>query len=183
MKPTINDKKLNPKINENSFSGEVQGLLNELRKTGITAILTMNKNAQIIVSNWAHNIVNQYHGVLKTNPAKLKDIAKLPSSKMDVKLAIKLLLLVSVEKGLKDNTVVDLRDKFISLGAFQSIEQKDNAKLMKYISELNKESTGPRKASFPELSKYMNLIISEQKVLLEEINSFINDLRKIKKKV
>jgi DNA anti-recombination protein RmuC len=35
--------------------------------------------------------------------------------------------------------------------------------------------------SFPELNKYMDLIISEQKALLDEINSFIEDIRKIKK--
>lgn len=185
MKPTKNDKKLaaNLKINDHSLSREIEGLLNELKKTEITSILTMNKNAQIIMSNWAHNIVNQYHGVLKTNPMKLKDITELPASKMDVKLAIKLLLLASVEKGLKDKTVVDLRDKFISLGAFQSIDQKDQLKLMKHISDIQKKSAGPDATSFPGLNKYMDLIISEQKVLLEEINNFIDDLRKIKKKV
>jgi hypothetical protein len=37
-------------------------------------------------------------------------------------------------------------------------------------------------SSFPEFNKYLDLIISEQKVLLEEINSFIEDIRKIKKR-
>lgn len=182
MEPTKNDKKLdaNSKINENS-SSEIETLLNELRKTGVTAILAMTKNTQITVSNWAHDLVNQYNAILKNNPMKLKDITELPSSKMDVKLAIKLLLLASVEKGLKDNTVVDLRDKFISLGAFQAIDQKDNVKLMKYIGDIQKKSMEPDTASFPELNKYMDLIISEQKVLLEEINSYIEDIRKIKK--
>ena len=36
-------------------------------------------------------------------------------------------------------------------------------------------------SSFPELNKYMDLILSEQKALLEEINSFIEDILKIKK--
>ena len=36
-------------------------------------------------------------------------------------------------------------------------------------------------SSFPELNKYMDLIISEQKALLDEINSFIEDIQKIKK--
>lgn len=53
---------------------------------------------------------------------------------MDAKLAIKLLLLASVEKELEDDTVVNLRDKFVSLGSFQSVELKDINKLMKYIS-------------------------------------------------
>ena len=182
MEPTKNDKKLdaNSKINENS-SSEVERLLNELRKTGITAILAMNKKEQITLSSWAHDLVNQYDAVLKNNPMKLKDIAELPCSKMDAKLAIKLLLLASVEKGLKDNTVVKLKDTFVRLGTFQSVNQEDISKLTKHLSYIQKQPMDADTSSFPELDKYMNLIISEQKALLEEINSFIEDIRKIKK--
>ena len=143
----------------------------------------MNKKAQITMSNWAHDVVNQYDAILKNNPMKLKDVLVLPCSKMDVKLAIKLLMLASVEKGLEDNTVINLRDKFISLGAFQSIDQKDNVKIMKYISDIQNKSVVPDTASLPELNKYMDLIISEQKALLGEINSFVEDIREIKKKI
>ena len=132
MEPTKNDKK-----------SEVEGLLNKLRKKGVTAILTMNKKAQITVSNWALDLVNQYNAILKNNPMKLKNIAELPDSKMNVKLAIKLLLLASGEKGFQGNTVLDLRDKFISLGEFQSIEQEDSIKLMKYIRDIQKKSMVP----------------------------------------
>ena len=169
MEPTQNDKKLETysKASENSLS-EVESFLNKLRKTEITAIFTMNKKAQITVLNWAYNLVNQYDAILKNNPMKLKDIAELPCSKMDAKLAIKLLILTSVEKRLEDNTVINLKDKFVSLGSFQSIDKQDLLKLMDV-------------SSFPELNKYMNLIISEQKALLHEINGFIEDIRKIKK--
>ena len=182
MEPTKNDKKLetNSRTSENS-SSEVEALLNKLRKTGITAILTMNKKAQITVLNWAHNLVNQYDATLKNNPVKLKDTAELPCSKMDVKLAIKLLMLASVEKRLDDNTVVNLKDKFVSLGSFQSIDQEDIVKLINHISDIQKNSMDADTPSFPELNKYMDLIISEQKALLDEINSFIEDIRKIKK--
>lgn len=181
MEPTNNDKKSdeNSKTNENS-SSEVEALLNKLRKTGIIAILTMKKKAQITMSNWAYNLVDQYDATLKNNPVKLKDTAELPCSKMDAKLAIKLLMLASVEKKLDDNTVVNLKDKFVSLGSFQSIDQEDIVKLINHISDIQKKSMDADTPSFPELNKYMDLIISEQKALLDEINSFIEDIRKIK---
>ena len=182
MEPTQNDKNLDPnsKTMENS-SSEVEAFLNKLKKTEITAILTMDKKAQIAVLNWAHNLVNQYDAILNNNPMKLKDIAELPCSKMDAKLAIKLLMLTSVEKRLEDNTVVNLKDKFVSLGSFQPIDQKDIVKLIKYINNIQKKSMDADTPSFPELNKYMDLIISEQKALLDEINNFIEDIRKIKK--
>lgn len=171
MEPKQNDNKsdANSKTNENS-SSEVAALLNKLRATGITSIFSMNKKAQMTISNWAHDFMNEYSNILKNNPMKLKNITELPCSKMDAKLAIKLLLIESAKKGLEDKTVADLRDKFVSLGAFQSIDQKD-------ITILMRSDT----SSFPESNKYMDLIISEQKALLGEINSFIEDIRKIKK--
>jgi hypothetical protein len=182
MDPKKNDKKQFVNSNKKeSSSSEVRGLLSKLRKMGIIAILNMNKKSQLTMSNWAHDIVNQYNAVLKNNPMKLKNITELPCSKMDAKLAIKFLMLGSVEKGLDDNAASNLRDKFISLGSFQSIEQKDIVKLMKYIRDIKEKSMENNIFSLPGLNKYMDLIISEQKALLEEINSFIEDIRKIKK--
>ena len=178
MEPTKNDNK-----SDGNSSSEVETLLSTLRKTGITSILTMNKKAQMAMSNWAHGFVNQYNVILKNNPMKLKNITKLPFSKIDAKLAIKLLLLASVKKGLDDDTVVDLRNKFVSLGSFQSIDQGDIINLMNDINDSHRKSMDVDMSSFPELNKYMNLIISEQKALLHEINSFIEDIRKIKKRV
>src|SRR5210317_853595 len=119
MEPTNNHKK----SDENS-SSEIEALLNKLRKTGTTAILSMNKKAQITMSNWAYNLVDQYDATLKNNPVKLKDTAELPCSKMDAKLAIKLLMLASVEKRLDDNAIVNLKDKFVSLGYFNPLIKK-----------------------------------------------------------
>ena len=184
MRPTKNDKKLDVNIEANEdSSSEVETILKELRKTGITAILTMNKKEQITVSNWAHDLVNQYDAILKNNPMKLKDIAELPCSKMDAKLAIKLFLLASIEKGLKDNTVAKLKDTFVRLGTFQSVDPEDIAKLTKHLSYIQKQPMDADTSSFPELNKYMDLILSEQKALLDEINSFIGDILKIKKDV
>ncbi|MFO7556004.1 MAG: hypothetical protein R6W88_12450 [Desulfobacterales bacterium] len=182
MEPTNNDKKSDTdlKINENS-SSDIEALLNRLRKTGVTELLTMNKKAQTTLSYWAHDLVKQYSTVLKNNPMKLKDITKLPSSKLDVKLAIKLLILASVKKGPEDSTVVNLRDKFVSLGSFQSVDQEEILRLMKHNRTVHKKSMGVDMSSLPGLNKYMDLIISEQKVLIEEVNSFIEDIRKIKK--
>ena len=184
MEPTKDVKK----INENSgttvnSSSSLDTFLNTLRKKGITAILTMNKKAQMTLSNWARDLVDQYNAVLKNNPMKLKDITKLPCSKIDAKLAIKLLLMASATKDIEDDMVVDLRNKFVSLGSFQSIDQEDLLKLKKYIGGIQKKSMDADVPSFSELNKYMNMIISEQKVLLHEVNSFIEDIRKIKKRV
>lgn len=182
MAPTKNNKK--QFVNSNTKDGsssEAGALLNKLRKTGVMAILNMNKKSQLTMSNWAHDIVNQYNAVLKNNPMKLKNITELPCSKMDAKLAIKFLMLGSVEKGLDDKTVSNLRDKFISLGSFQSIDQKDIVKLMKYSRDIKEKLMEDNIFSLPGFNKYMDLIISEQKALLEEISSFIEDIRKIKK--
>ncbi|MEJ2656908.1 MAG: hypothetical protein P8012_06885 [Desulfobacterales bacterium] len=142
MEPTKIDKKSNEKlrIDERSLL-EVSTLLSRLRETGITTIFVMNKKAQMKMLNWAHGLVNQYNDILKQNPMKLKDISELPFPKMDAKLAIKLLLLASVKKGLKDDTVFDLRNKYVSLGSFQSVDQKHIQKSMKHIRDIQNLGT------------------------------------------
>ena len=87
------------------------------------------------------------------------------------------------QKGLKDNAVVKLKDTFVRLGTFQSIDPEDISKLTKHLSYIKKQPTDADTSSFPELNSYMDLILSEQKALLEEINNFIGDILKIKKDV
>ena len=183
MKPTNTDKKINKNSKPSgNLPSELDALVQTLRETGVMTIVTMDKNAQTTLSNWAYDLVNQYGMVLKNNPIKLKDITKLPCSKIDVKLAIKLLLMASVKKGTEEDAVNDLRNKFISLGSFQLIDQEDLRQLTMY-GRSQKTTKDIDVASFPKLNKYMTLIISEQKVLLHEINSFIEDIREIKKRV
>ena len=75
MDPKKYDKKQFVNSNKKeSSSSEAGALLNKLRKKGIIAILNMNKKSQMTMSNWAHDIVNQYNAVLKNNPMKLKNI-------------------------------------------------------------------------------------------------------------
>ena len=183
MEPTKEIKKTVENQKDTGFSSsELDELLHTLRKRGVTAVLTMDKNAQMTMSSWAHELVNQYTAVLKNNPMKLKDLTKLPCSKVDAKLAIKILLMASVTKEIQEEMVVDLRNKFVSLGSFQPVDQKDLLKVKKYISGIQKKMTDVDSSSFLGLNKYMNMIISEQKVLLHEINSFIEDIRKLKKR-
>jgi hypothetical protein len=169
MEPTKNDKKTDNHLTATgNTSSELDTHLNSLRKTGITATLSMNKKAQMTLLNWAYDLVNQYNAVLKNNPMKLKDINTLPCSKIDAKLAIKLLIIASAKKASEDDTAVDLKNKFVSSGSFQLVGQENLQKIFDV-------------SSFPEPNKYINLIISEQKALLHEINGFIEDIRKIRK--
>ena len=52
---------------------------------------------------------------------------------------------------------------------------------MNYTRDIQNKSMDAETSPFPELNKYMDLILSEQKALFEEINGFIEDIRKIKK--
>ena len=73
----------------------------------------------------------------------------LPFPKEEIRLAIKVLLPAYLDKASVD-VLDELKEKYVGLGAFQKMGQPEDA--------------------------LMELIISEQKILLEEINAFINDL-------
>jgi hypothetical protein len=80
-----------------------------------------------------------------------------------------------------DDIVNLLKERYVRLSAFQEISQEVKEAIIKGANEIDQESESPDTSLFPTYHKYLELIILEQHVLLENINTFINDLR-IKKK-
>jgi hypothetical protein len=74
-----------------------------------------------------------------------------------------------------------LKDRYVRLSAFQKISQEDKEAIIKETIEINQRPESPDASLFPTYHKYIELIISEQHVLLEDINTFINDLQTDKK--
>ncbi len=158
---------------------EVKDFLKKLRKRGVSALIDLSKDEQAIVINWAQDVINQYGSILKKYPMKIKNIVELPFPKQDIKIAIKILLPAYIAKG-SDDIVNLLKDRYVSLSAFQEMSRKDKETVIKESNEIDQKLESTDSARFPIYHKYMELIISKQKVLLEDINAYINDLQALK---
>jgi len=148
----------------------------EFRQKGLSILSGMSKDAQTILVNWAQNVVDRYGLLLQENPAKIKNVADLPCSKADLKIAIKVLLPAYLAKESGD--IVDLlKDRYARLSAFQEISQEDKETIIKISDEIGQKSESADTSFFSTYQKYMQIIVSQEKILLDDIKAYINDLQ------
>jgi hypothetical protein len=90
-------------------------------------------------------------------------------------MAIKILLLTHVSKG-SDDMVTLLKERYVRLSTFQEIRREDQENLIKESCEMNNQTGSTVRPTFTTYNKYIDLIVAEQNVLVEDINTFIEDL-------
>ena len=78
-----------PCSNKKKTTTKIENLLNEIKVKGIFALAQMSEENKFKISKWAQDISDQYASVLEKNPAKIKNIVELPTSKEEIKIAIK----------------------------------------------------------------------------------------------
>jgi len=173
-----------PKRNENPPS-VLEDLLKQFRKDGIHALADLDKDDQAQIVNWAQDVVNQFGSILKENPMKIKNLVDLPFPKEDLKIAIKVLLPAYIAKG-SDDIVTLLKDRYVRLSAFQDISHEDKDTIIKHedkdtiikkADKIDQKSKSTEPEIFSTYHKYMEISISEQKILHDEVNTFVKDLK------
>jgi len=151
----------------------LESLLNDLANRGISAYGDMNGLQRRLIWKWASNVIHEYRKILDEDPRNLRSVQELPFTKQDVKMAIKLSLLPCVSEGLHSLTR-NLKNIYKELGTFQE-----------YVKQASNEmDQGDQKQTSSGLakdirSKYLEVIVSEKKSLLEEINHYVEDLKGI----
>jgi hypothetical protein len=154
----------------------IEEFIKDFSDNEMAAITDLDEERQTLIVNWAQDLVDQYGFLLQDFTAKIKDIDDLPCPREDLKIAIKVLLPAYIAKG-SDDTVNLLKDRYVRLSAFQAISRDDKEIINKKSNESDQKSKPTDSSLFPTYHKYMQIIISEENVFLEEINTFISDLK------
>jgi hypothetical protein len=142
---------------------------------GIVSLSKLSADEQRLVVNWAQDVVDQYGSVLKEHPMKINNLDELPFPKEEIRISIKTLITAFATKD-SDDIVAMLKDNYVNLSAFQKLKKEDIATITKELDEMNRTSELSGASIFPTYQKYMQLVISEQKILLEDINTFLSNL-------
>jgi len=154
----------------------ISNYIKEFRQKGLSILSGMSKDEQTILVNWAQDIVDRYGSSLQENPAKIKNVADLPCPKADLKIAIKVLLPAYLAKE-SDDIVDLLKDRYARLSAFQEISREDKETIFKICDETGQKSESTDSSFYSAYQKYMQLIVSEDKILLDDIEAYIYDLQ------
>lgn len=166
---------MNLRYNVKDTTNKVERFLKKLRKQGISVINSLKKEDQRLVWNWAKEVVEQYRKTLSQNTRNLRSTTELPVAKNDIQLAIKLSILPHITRGPKKMVKV-LQNNYIGLAAFQEISEADRKKIDEVIETKDRQSNPTNSEQLNIYHKYTHLVSQERKHLIEDINSFINDL-------
>ena len=153
-------------------------LLANLKNMGILAFKQMTEDEQKKVWNWSKEVIQQYRSVLEADPGNIRNIEDLPFPKEDIKMAIKLSLPLYISKDMQ-NVIKMLKTAYKDIGTFQFIDDGDKKVLQSRSDPKRRASSQNNGSTYPLSDKYTELIVSEQKALLQEVNDFVTDLDSI----
>jgi hypothetical protein len=149
-------------------------LMVKLRKKGIATLEGLSEKEQTGVWEWSRTVIKTYRSTLETDRRNVRDLAELPVSKDDIKLAIKISLPLYVSKNLQRMVQV-LKNAYKELGTFQDMGRlKTEKKTLR--DRLPDFLSRGDKISNPGSGTDIDLVVSEKKALAEEINNFVADL-------
>jgi hypothetical protein len=153
----------------------IESYLSEFRKKGPAALAGLNDEEQSNVATWAREVVDQYGTVLNALPVKIKDINDLPHAKETIKIAIKTLVQAYALTESKDMLTL-LKERYVRLSSFQEIDPEDKKTIYKEPGDTNQAQPTSDFSFNSTRQKYMQLILSEEKILLEDIETYLSDL-------
>jgi len=150
-------------------------LLADWKYRGITAFKQMTDDDRRQVWQWSKAVLRQYLSKLETDPSNIRNVKSLPFPKEDIKLAIKLALLIYISKDMQ-RMVKKLKAAYKEIGTFQPIDVQDNTKSFCKKTARCAASLQNNKTICPQSEQYTEISVSEKKALLQEINDFVTDL-------
>ena len=168
-------KRWTPYAHFDMFIIMIEKYINAFGKKGLSALAQLRDNQQTIIAKWARDVVDQYGIFLKIIPGKIKDKSELPYPKETIKIAIKTLIPAYVITK-SDNMITLLKDRYVHLSSFQAISPEDKTTIHTEADNKNWMPASSDASLTSTHQKYMQLVLSEEKILLEDIEAFCTDL-------
>jgi hypothetical protein len=162
-------------------SAKNEGLLKYFKSKGTSALKDFSKSELKAVINWSKEVIRQYTNLIDNDLSNVKDMADLPYPKERIKLAIKMMLPIFIPNG-PQSMIKKLKSAYQELGSFQQIDTDDYGRIMSPESSKNAKSSKKIHDNLNTYNKYLEITISERKILSQEIENYVNDLKyRIKK--
>jgi hypothetical protein len=169
-----NKKRKVSSLRTKELSLQLENLFKRLRKKGIASLINLRDDERQQVFIWSQEVISQYATLLKKASMSIRDVKELPFLKKDIKMAIKILLLIYRNKS-SDAEIETLRDLYVELGSFQDISKKDKERLNLEKGPRVLTSNLSNQEHFPTINKYKEKAVSEHNTFLQEFN-FYNTL-------
>ncbi|MCG6911829.1 MAG: hypothetical protein LJE94_17150 [Deltaproteobacteria bacterium] len=153
----------------------IKEYVEKFRKKGPTALADLSDEEQAAVAIWSRKVVDEYGSILVEHPAKIKDVDALPFTKDTIKIAIKTLMLAYALTDSEDMLTL-LKDRYVRLSSFQVMGREEIKTDYTETGDPNQALPDSNTASASTRQKYMQLVLSEEKILFEDIENYLSDL-------
>lgn len=157
-------------------SSKLESLLKDFKRRGLSAFKDMNEKEQKALVNWSKNVTQQYTFLIDNDLSNIKDQADLPYPKEGIKLAIKMMLPIYISNGLP-NMVKKLKLAYQELGSFQQIAPGNNKRIQSPATSKDPNSSKKIRESLNIYDEYLEITVSEKKILFQEIEKYVDDLK------
>jgi len=151
-------------------------VLKNYKSKGTSALKELRENELKAVINWSKEVIRQYTNLIDNDLSNIKDIADLPYSKERIKLAIKMMLPIFIPNG-PQSMIKKLNLAYQELGSFQQIDTGDYGRITSPESSKDVKSSKKIHNNLSMYSKYLEITISERKILFQEIETYVSDLK------
>ena len=151
-------------------------VVDDLIASGLPKLPSMSRAQQNEIFNWARCIVEHFDLVLEKQPVKPRNIASLPCTERELKLAIKILLMIHIAKD-ESADVEALKRLYIKIASLLDIGRADMEALTTAMGDAKEYSAIPTGKVYPSYQHYLDLALAKQTTLLDEINNFIASIK------
>jgi hypothetical protein len=158
------------------LSNKLESRLKSFKRKGISAFKNLDEKEQKALFNWSKNVTRQYTKLIDNDLSNLKDIADLPYPKEDIKLAIKIMLPIYISNG-PQSMIKKLKLAYQELATFQQIKKGDDKKIISPATSKNTDASITNRENLTSYNKYLDIAISKRKILFQEIDNYVEDLK------
>jgi hypothetical protein len=155
---------------------KLEVLLNNFKRKGISAFKDLQTKDQKALINWSEKITREYTNLVDNDLSNVKDITALPHPKDDIKIALKIILPVYISGG-PPRMIKRLKLAYQELGSFQQINPGDKKTILNPTAIKDADSSTKISDCLATYDRYLEIAISERKILFQEIENYIEDVK------
>jgi hypothetical protein len=150
--------------------------INDIVSGGIHALWALSESQQLEVAQWSQSLIEKENRIARKYPARIKRSEILPFSKQELKLAIKIQLLIQIAD--RNNEVIDsLKRRYLRIASYQHVESDATGGKTKFLQGRGRKSDSVTGRFQSRYQKYVDLALIERNTLLDEINGFIAEIK------
>jgi hypothetical protein len=143
---------------------------------GITALWSLSEPQQLEITQWSQSLIEQEDRIARKYHARIKRSEVLPFSKQELKMVIKIQLLIQIAD--RNYELIDsLKRRYLRIASYQHVDSDTTGGKSKFLQGKGHKSDSANEAFQSRYQKCADLALIERNTLLDEISGNIAEIK------